>query len=87
MTEKYEGRADNIAAPARRGFAIVASDTNDLSAETRAVYVGSAGDLVAVLSSGDEVTFAGVGGGTLLPIRAKRIKSTGTTAGQLVGLY
>ena len=87
MTEKYEGRAENITAPARRAFAITASDTNDLAAETRAIYVGSAGDLVAVLSSGDEVTFAGLGGGTLLPVRARRIKASGTSAGQLVGLY
>jgi hypothetical protein len=87
MTEKYPGRAENIAAPARRGFAIAASDTTDLAAETRAIYVGTAGDLAAVLSSGDEVTFAGVGAGTLLPIRCRRVKATGTTAGQLVGLY
>ncbi len=87
MTEKYQGRAEDIAAPARRGFAITASDSTDLSAETRAIYVGSAGDLSVVLSSGDEVTLAGVAGGSLLPVRAKRVKSTGTTAGQLVGLY
>lgn len=87
MTEKYQGRAEDIAAPARRGFAIVATDASDLVAETRAIYVGSAGDLAAVLSSGDEVTFTGLGGGTLLPVRAKRVKATGTSAGQLVGLY
>lgn len=87
MTEKYESRADNSAAPARRGFAITANDATDLAAETRAIYVGVAGDVVAVLSSGDEVTFAGVVGSTVLPIRARRIKATGTTATQLVGLY
>ena len=87
MTEKYEGRADNAAAPARRGFAITASDASDLTAETRAIYVGSAGDLVAVLSSGDEVTFTGLAGGTVLPVRVRRVKATGTTAAQLVGLY
>ncbi|MDC9824082.1 hypothetical protein PRN20_10065 [Devosia sp. ZB163] len=87
MTERYQGRAEDIAAPARRGFAITASDVADLAAETRAVYIGSGGDLAVVLSSGDEVSFAGLTGGSLLPIRARRIKSTGTTATFLVGLY
>lgn len=87
MTEKYECRADAITAPARRGFAITANDATDLAAETRAVYVGVAGDLAVVLSSGDEVSFAGLAGGTLLPVRARRVKATGTTATQLLGLY
>lgn len=87
MSEKYQGRADDIGAPARGGFAITTSDCADLLAETRAIYIGSAGDLAAVLASGDEVSFVGLGGGTVLPVRARRVKATGTSAGHLVGLY
>ena len=87
MSEKYQGRADDITSPARHGFAITTSDSTDLVAETRAIYIGSAGDLVAVLASGDEVSFVGLGGGTVLPVRALRVKATGTTATHLVGLY
>ena len=87
MTERFEARAQDVAAPARRGFAIVASDTTDLAAETRAIYVGAAGDLSLILSSGDAVTLAGVPGGSVLPLRLSRVKATGTTAAQLVGLY
>ncbi len=87
MSENFGGRADNIVAPARRGFAITASDAVDLVAETRAIYVGAGGDVSVVLSSGDEVGFAGLAGGTLLPVRVRRVKASGTTAGQLVGLY
>lgn len=87
MSEKYQGRADDITSPARGGFAITPSDSTDLTAETRAIYVGSAGDVAAVLASGDEVSFVGLAGGTVLPIRERRIKATGTTADALVGLY
>ena len=87
MTEKYQGRADDISAPARRGFSITRSDSTDLAAETRAVYIGTAGDLAVILSSGDEVTLAAVPAGSLLPLRVRRVKSTGTSASQLVGLY
>ena len=87
MSEKYEGRADNISGPARRGFSITPSDAVDLTAETRAIYVGAAGDLSLVLSSGDEIGLVGVAGGSVLPERDRRVKATGTTASQLVGLY
>lgn len=87
MTEQFEGRAQDVAAPARRGFSITTSDTTDLTAETRAIYVGAAGDLALILSSGDAVTLAGVAGGSILPLRVTRVKATGTTATQLVGLY
>jgi hypothetical protein len=87
MTEKYHGRADSSTAPVRRGFAITTNDGVDLSAETRAIYVGGAGSVRLVLSSGDDVTFAGLLAGTLLPVRALRVKATGTTATQLLGLY
>lgn len=87
MTEKYQGRADGITAPVRHGFAIGAADGADLAAETRAIYVGGAGNLRLVLASGDEVTFTGLLAGTLLPVRATRVKATGTTATQLLGLY
>lgn len=87
MTEKYLGRAESIAAPASRGYAITANDGTDLAAETRAIYVGGAGTLALVLASGDAVTFTGLTAGTLLPVRAIRVKATGTSATQLVGLH
>ena len=84
---RYSGRADAISAPAQRGFAITPSDASDLAAETRGLWVGASGDLALVLASGDEVTLVGAVGGTVLPLRVKRVKATGTTATQLVGLY
>lgn len=73
--------------PAQRGFAITKHDTNLLSATTRAIWVGGAGD-VAVLLEGDSspVTLVGVPAGTLLPIAATKVLSTGTTATSIVGL-
>jgi hypothetical protein len=87
MSERYTSRADDITAPARRGFAIAASDSADLEAETRAIYVGGGGDIAMVLAAGDEIALIGVAGGSLLPVRARRVKATGTSASHLVGLY
>jgi hypothetical protein len=46
----------------------------------RAIWVGAAGNLTAVMSNGDVVLFSGIAAGTLLPIRAIRVNVTGTTA-------
>lgn len=63
---------------------ITADDGNALL--PMAVYVGGAGDVVAVASNNSTATFTAVAGSTLL-IRPKRINSTSTTASAMVALY
>lgn len=85
MVDRYEGHANSLEGPASHGFAITPNDTVDLEEVTRAIYVGTAGNIVMRLQSGAEVTFTAVPAGTVLPARAVRIR-TATTAGNLVGL-
>lgn len=85
MVDRYEGFATSILGPAAHGFAIVPSDTADLAEVTRAIYVGGGGNVVAQLLTGAEVTFAAVPSGSILPIRALRIRPA-STATNLVGL-
>lgn len=68
------------------GFAITTSDTVNFTHQTSAVWVGGAGNLVAIMN-GVPVTFTAVAAGTLLPIQATRVNATNTTASNLVGLY
>lgn len=51
------------------------------------IYVGSTGDVVVVQQDGTAVTYAGVPTGQFLPVAARRINSTSTTASSLVALY
>ena len=87
MADNCATRASGLGAPARGGFAVTPSDGTDLLHETRAIYVGVSGDLALVTVDGSTVTLAGVLAGSLVPVRATRVKATGTTADQLVGLY
>ena len=87
MAERYPFRANDGTGAARSGFAVTPSDVADLQAENRALHVGLGGDLALVLSSGDAVALQGVISGSLLPLRATRVKATGTSASQIVGLY
>lgn len=73
--------------PAYNAVAITASDSVDIAAPVRAIYVGSAGNVVITTVAGTDVTFTGVPAGMILPVRAVRVKATNTTATGLVGLW
>lgn len=75
------------AASAEGFFAVTPSDTANFSFTVRGIYVGTAGNVVAVTEGGTAVTFSNVPAGTILPVRANRVNSTSTTASNLVGLY
>lgn len=75
---------------ARKALAITKSDSADqgLGGGCRALFIGGAGD-VAVIAVGDTsaVTFAGLAAGSILPVQAKRVMSTNTTATSIVALF
>lgn len=86
MVNRFGNRASSIDGPATHGFAITPDDVAELGELTRAIFVGGSGALTVVLASGAEVSFAGLPSGALLPVRARIVKATGTTASALVGL-
>ncbi|MBB4122123.1 spike base protein, RCAP_Rcc01079 family [Martelella radicis] len=86
MTDRFSSRHATPTSPAYDGFSIAADDALPLQEVTRAVYIGVAGDLTAMLISGETVTFENLPAGFILPVRISRVFATGTTAGALVGL-
>lgn len=75
----------SLSDPVSRGFAITPHDSTNFSRESRGIYVGSGGHVVVVFSDGP-VTFSNVPTGQILPVRAIRVNSTGTTATNMVAL-
>lgn len=73
-------------APATRGEAVTPHDVNELARVSRALYVGGAGDLKVTMAEGDELTFSAVPAGSVLPLRVKKVFSTGTTATLIVAV-
>lgn len=69
-----------------RALAVAPNDGADLSKAGR-IYVGGAGAVVVDTIGGDTVTFAAVPAGTVLPVRVKRVRSTSTTATNIVVLF
>jgi hypothetical protein len=86
-TNNFSQNDEAVQAPASSAFAITPHDTEELSAVTRGLYVGGAGNVVVQLASDSAtVTFTGVVAGSILPIRARLVASTSTTATNLLGL-
>lgn len=74
-------------APSENCFAIVPNDTSELPYLTKAVYIGKGGDLVLLVGKSQQpVTFRNVLSGSVLDVRVRAVMSTGTSAGDLVGL-
>lgn len=72
--------------PASHAEPVTPSDANDLQYASRALWVGGAGNISLITLSGATVTFTGITAGSLLPIRATRVRSTGTTATSILAL-
>lgn len=77
----------NNPSPAEYAATVSPSDSVDLTKIARALYVGGSGDLNVDMPDGSTVLFTGVVGGTIMPIRVKRVRSTSTTATAIVALY
>lgn len=73
--------------PIEAGFSITPNDTTNLVKETRAIYVGGAGNLKVETVAGSILVFTSVSAGTVYPLRIRKVFSTGTTASNLLGLY
>jgi hypothetical protein len=73
--DRFSTYADSPDSPANHAFAIVPSDSAELPAVTKAIYVGTSGD----------VTYRNVPDGAYLTVRASHVRAAGTTAADLVG--
>jgi len=69
------------------GAAVTPSDSTDLALAARAIYVGGDGSITLDTLAGTTLTFVDCKAGIVLPIAARRVRATGTTATNLVALY
>lgn len=88
-TDNGSSAAASPDAPATDAYAITPHDTNDLTVGRlpRAIFVGVGGNIsVDFGTDATAVIFKNVPAGAVLPIRPSRVRSTGTTATDLVAL-
>jgi hypothetical protein len=86
MADDFLTHETSLTSPAVGADVIVPNDTVALPKATRAIYVGTAGNLRVQFVAGDVVTLTNVQAGVIYPLRAVLVLATGTTASGLVGL-
>ncbi|MEZ4714299.1 MAG: hypothetical protein R3A44_44375 [Caldilineaceae bacterium] len=86
-TDNFSSYQPSLDAPARRAAAVTPNDSADLTEVPRALYIGTAGDLVVKLvDDASSVTFPNMPVGWH-PIRPARVYATNTTASDIVAVY
>lgn len=72
--------------PATSAVAVTLSDTVDLQAVSRALWIGTTGDVTVIMKDGQTATFTAAPVGWM-PLRVSRVKLTGTSAGSIVAVW
>lgn len=87
MKDMFEQHSIGLSAPAVDAAQVNPSNSQDLVHVTRAVYIGTGGDLAVELANGTRITLPNSVGGMMYPLRVRKVLSTGTTASSIVALW
>lgn len=87
MTDSFKTFARSLTSPPEHAQEIAPSDLEPLRYVTRALYVGGGGDVALRMLGGEEAVFRGLQAGSMIPIRVDMVKTSGTTATGLIGLW
>lgn len=77
-------RADTTDFPARRLRAVSPHDTNELQFLPKALFIGTGGTLSVIAEEDTAAVSLTVATGSIVPVRAKIVRATGTTATGIV---
>lgn len=88
IKDDFRDFADSASNPARSCAAVIPDDVNQLDIVSKALYIGTGGDLVIRSVDADaDVTLRNAASGTILPMRVIAVRSTGTSAADIVALF
>lgn len=82
MIDTFNSHAPSLVSPPSSAAEITPNDTEALTHVSRAIHVGTAGDLRILTRDGQDVTYRNLSGTKV--IRARQIFATGTTASDIV---
>lgn len=84
--DPYGAQDDTVSSSSLDPSAVTPSDNTDLPVVSKALWVGTGGDVRLKGVNGQPVVFVGVPSGFIIPVRASRVYATGTTATDIVAL-
>lgn len=80
-------RQPGLDAPAQHAAAVTPSDSTDLTTSARSLYIGVSGDVTLDTVGGETTILFKAAPVGILPVRAQRVRATGTTATNIVALW
>lgn len=84
--DRFDRSADSTSSPARDAFMVTPNDSAALPRLPKALLIGSGGTLtLRAIDAAADIAVT-VTAGQIVPIRASHVRSTGTSASQIVGL-
>lgn len=87
FNDPFANTLESVVAPASDCFPISPNDNDDLPKATKALFIGTGGDVVLRPVSGNaDVTFRNLPDGSILDVRVRAVRANGTSASNLVGL-
>ena len=84
--DKQAQRGDTTDFPAKSLRAVTPNDTNELEYVAKALFIGTGGTLSLIAQEDTAAVSLTVVAGQIVPVRAKIVRSTGTTATGIVAL-
>jgi hypothetical protein len=73
---------------ARKATVVTPNDSTNLAGGvSKGLYVGVAGNVVVTMADGTDATFTALAAGIIHPISVLKVKSTGTTATNILAVY
>ncbi|WP_108258444.1 spike base protein, RCAP_Rcc01079 family [Mangrovicoccus ximenensis] len=90
MSDKFDKHSPSLTSPATSGQSVTPNDSTDLQTHSRALFIGSGGSLAVDLvdsAEGDTLILQNVQAGMIYPLRARRVRSSGTTASGIINLW
>ena len=87
FNDPFANAAQSVIAPSSDCFPITPNDSTDLPKATKALFVGTGGDvLLRPVSGSEDILFRNLPDGSILDVRVRAVRATGTSAADLVGL-
>jgi len=87
IMDQFKDFPTTLTSPASNAQAITPNDTTPPTDVSRAIYVGQTGDISVEMQSGQIVAFQNDQGGSILALRALKVRLTGTSATGIVALW
>lgn len=87
MSDPFALVSPGFESPATHAAAVTPNDSADLGTVSRSLYVGVTGDVKVTTRDGDTEVFVAVPAGSWMPVAAKKVFATGTTASAIIALW